>query len=1241
MEATQSFRLAGGTDVEEISCSHVNGHLVVYWEDIESVFPEVKRIKCGNASVNLMRSPDEKRMEPYRIQYYPDVVLDIVISTSDGNEPTTVSPTNSSTSAKLQQQNLPSDDEGDTTLIPNQVVKYVPKDAIESNVEQPVVASPLSDSQSKALTSSTPDALVQAIKDGHLNRLGKQLIVRLQDLKDEVAKNNVLASKNNDLASKNNELASKNNELASKNNELASKNNELASKINNLVLENNQVGYENKELLIRLNDLQKVLDSKQDEMKQLQIQALDRLALIQNSVKALLTQTFELHEYPIPRLFIVLPDEKSSWNAIDFFSNKFRLYFLCECGEHTKTTNSKIPHHIHLAKHEGYDIDRPNEFFQQYGSYVLIILRMLKFGITVAGVAIPALSQLIRVDGLGQAMECLNSLTKTIEPGMDLVINHIDKASADDGEAVVGFSEQTGSNEALEGADLRQLEAFLKIKDSNRVLGNLYRTVTGEGHVKWVCLDHFRENYHAKAAQSFRDTVDSLQGTFDEITGRAEVRLQSRVQAEQFYRVLESAKSIYELKVELDWDTTQSDFKMLRNALSKTSVGVLELHLIQQDVPSRDLLSRSQPYDSILEIMRHPSIQSFTIRGSCDFTKRSSLLSRNYDFPNLRHLNISLDQLKDDTLAVKRLITQSSNLSSLALGSSDGYTQTSLGETVGDLIYPPTLRRLDIPLYNFQDDIPGVTRLISNATNLSSLTVRTDKLIAKGWAHSMAKVWDLCLPPRPPRESNQSTDAQQCLGHYLRYHCETNGPQGLDRNVLKLFSNKMDSLGGSSDEDIGRVEAILRSSTHAEHFYYALENARSVHELKVVLDWGSTQGDLEKLRDTLATTNVGVLELHLQRDKLTRTPLNCNQLYDPVLDIMQHQSIQSFTIRGPRDFSKQSSLLSRNEGFPNLLHLDVSLQELKDDIPGVMYLITKASNLSSLTIGTGILKRGCRYVLEAYNAISEHRTYPINFKDLNLVIPRRESNQSTATQQCMEQLLEFYCGNGSGTLHADRLDELTMDTLTKATENGLAFRTLDLGRDDQLGDSFVNDISSIVARFEFNNITIHTKEEEGRVRILESIQWKYLRNLTIGVKPGSFETRVMRVLVDGVKKMSQMVELESFEFWSGTWGVPLPPPERDLLQTFVASASFKQLILLVDMTLGQILSLMKLNDFSRLEKLVLWAKDFDSVQVDAIIDGVGHATKLRVLELEWANITVKQKSQMESKGITLKNYLKL
>jgi hypothetical protein len=794
----------------------------------------------------------------------------------------------------------------------------------ESKAEQQLVLSPSSDVQDQACgTTNVSETPIQVIKGGS-ERL-HELSVNVSKIKD---KTSVIL-------------------------ELISMNNKLMSEIN-------QLASENKNQLAEIALLQQDLASKQDGMMKLQIQSLDRQVQLRNSVQALLTQTYELYENPIPRLFIVLPDDRSSWNSLDFFSNKFRLYFLCECGEHTKAAKSNIPHRIHLAKHEGYDIEHPNEFFQQYGSNVLTILKMLKFGISVAGVAVPALSNLIP-DALDQATESLKLLTMTIEPGMDQVINHIEKISTDEGGVVDRSPEQIENNEAFEGADLRQLETFLKNKNKNRALGNLYRTVTIEGHVKWVCIDHYRENYHEKAANAFRDSVQVLGGSFNENIGRVELRLSSKVEADQFYAALEKARSVYELKVELDWEVTQSDFKKLRDTLALTNVGALEVYLGQQDEPTRDIVNRSQRYDLLLDIMRHRSIQSFTIGGSQDFGKRSSIQSRNDDFSNLRHLDISLNQSKDDILGVKCLVAKAPNLSSLALGTNTGYT-------------------------------------------------------------------------------------------------------------------------------------------------------------------------VEELR-------------------------------------------------------------SKND-----------------------------------------------YLVQAYHAIVEHQTYPITFKEWNLRVPPlpKEPNRSIDVHQCKEHLFQDYWESTSEvTLDGDTLGSSDLDEFAK-TEDSPGFQTLRLQQADLLGKRFINNLSSIVARSELHTLAIYTRENEGRVRILESIQWTHLRTLWILLKPGTFETSVMRVLVDGVKRLSGKVELELFQLYSES-NTPLNMPQEDLLLSFAALTSIEKLALEVVMTLEQMLSLFKSTDFSRLEILKMWTQGFNPDKVDAIIDGLQHATKLRNLVLVDANITIEQKRRMEANGINLSN----
>jgi len=181
------------------------------------------------------------------------------------------------------------------------------------------------------------------------------------------------------------------------------------------------------------------------------------------------------------------------------------------------------------------------------------------------------------------------------------------------------------------------------------------------------------------------------------------------------------------------------------------------------------------------------------------------------------------------------------------------------------------------------------------------------------------------------------------------------------------------SLGGLLDENIAHVEVTLRSKSQAEQFYQVLGKAIPVYELKIDLDWDTTQHDFRKLCDTLATTKVGVLELDLGwYDGPIMDILNRSQRYDPILDIMQLSSIQSSAIRGPRSFSTRSGILSRNDDFSNL---EISLHQLQDDISSAIYSISKASNLSRLAVETGELKDDIGLALQVCHAIAEHWTY--------------------------------------------------------------------------------------------------------------------------------------------------------------------------------------------------------------------------------------------------------------------------
>ncbi|KAF9897093.1 hypothetical protein BX616_006193, partial [Lobosporangium transversale] len=277
-----------------------------------------------------------------------------------------------------------------------------------------------------------------------------------------------------------------------------------------------------------------LLQNKQSEMLQMQKQVLDRLAIIQSRVQAPITQTYELHEYPIPRLFIVLPKLTGPLDKLGKpFAYQFRLFFLRKCGGHTKPSKSNIPHHIHLAKHEGYNIDRPAEFFEKYGSYVLTMLQILKYGVLAAGFVLPPLAQLDISDWIDVARGVVKVSGHGIVLLVDESINYFQNnhQEADGGINNIAGQAMIGKSEVLEGADLRRLQSFLLAHNQSRTLGNLYRIVTLEGHVKW----------------RFKEIVAANGGEYDEQHGSIDTSLRSSVQAKEFYEVMVQARGIQEL----------------------------------------------------------------------------------------------------------------------------------------------------------------------------------------------------------------------------------------------------------------------------------------------------------------------------------------------------------------------------------------------------------------------------------------------------------------------------------------------------------------------------------------------------------------------------------------------------------------------------------------------------------------------------------------------------------------------
>ncbi|KAF8937267.1 hypothetical protein BGZ58_002997 [Dissophora ornata] len=548
---------------------------IILWKDIERVFKGVQYVANESNAVSFMTDDDFKELSPSRICYHPGIVLRIILENSDHESSALASaPTSAEADTWASYPTTTFGGLGDVQATPSQTYSLSVAE-IEPTVRTIVVSS----------NGMNPKARISLHACNELYGSYFQAVMAGQIQQADIIKDN------------------------------------MNKHFGDLKVE-----------MDRNKVLQEQILGMQEKMQTMQQEALDRLALIQSRVQAIVIQTYELHEYPIPRLFIVLPKALRNRDRVSKpFSNQFRLFFLCECGNHT-TSGGGEQHEIHLAKHEGYDVDKPNDFFKKYGPYVLTMMQMIKYGIIAAGMIVPPLAHFKLVKGIDTIQKNLKLAEHDIVKLVDETIDYIkdQKSSANGGIDVVedqmGLDKLEGQAgfdklEVIEGADFRQLQSYLTIQDKGRVLGNLYRIVTSEGHVKWVCMDHYRENYRESANKALKETIEANRGKFDEFSGVVVVTAASRTAAKQIYEAIIKARGVQQLEITVNWDATLDDFRVLNTAITKTNIVSLTIQGGGTS-PASDLFNRARRYEPLVQLMSNGRIQSLSLFALEDFFNR-------------------------------------------------------------------------------------------------------------------------------------------------------------------------------------------------------------------------------------------------------------------------------------------------------------------------------------------------------------------------------------------------------------------------------------------------------------------------------------------------------------------------------------------------------------------------------------------------------------------------------------------
>ncbi|KAG0313899.1 hypothetical protein BGZ99_008512 [Dissophora globulifera] len=414
------------------------------------------------------------------------------------------------------------------------------------------------------------------------------------------------------------------------------------------------VGQQYQESDTKLKDLEMKLRRAQDQAKayagkshaisqesmQTSAKIVDKAAEIQAKVQAVLTMNQEIHENPLPRLFVILPvlmPESSATVAAATTTTpteakpslgdqrRFRLHFLCDCGHHTRPLRSSGLNHIHYVEHEGYEITHPAEFFDNYGPFIRSLSHLIRKGAHFGSVSIaPLVSSAQQTQQ--QHVQDANGIYRATVAGQEMLKNKIlDTRLAEtidylDSLESMDPSEMEESNndvgQYFDGTDFRQLLAYVKIPPQEvQSLSNLYRIVTSGGHVKWICEDHYQSTIHHQNELLFQTEIAALGGQYDFRTGRAKVQLASDKDATHLYKCMSKAHNLHELDIGFKWSYTDSDLGKFVQAVNESKIRVLSVDGCKQKTEAQGIKLKDfrKNYHAMLRIFYGSKIESMTL----------------------------------------------------------------------------------------------------------------------------------------------------------------------------------------------------------------------------------------------------------------------------------------------------------------------------------------------------------------------------------------------------------------------------------------------------------------------------------------------------------------------------------------------------------------------------------------------------------------------------------------------------
>ncbi|KAG0007954.1 hypothetical protein BGZ82_004980, partial [Podila clonocystis] len=218
-----------------------------------------------------------------------------------------------------------------------------------------------------------------------------------------------------------------------------------------------------------------------------------------------------------------------------------------------------IPQHVHLSNHPGYELRRPQDFFQIYGDYVLRVLLMIKRGYSDNTYDIPPLDT-YKILWKRDAHLGGNLTKNTIRNLIDKTIAHIQEISPPKWIMEPGL---TRSQSAA-------IQAYLIVQNDGNAEGDLHRYIDYQQHVSWRCQAHKHQYFRRKPLACLQEFVSAQGGQVNMQQARLGIALQSWTEAGKFRGLLMGSRHSFNIAVNLNWKISRSDVKDLCQDIAKT-----------------------------------------------------------------------------------------------------------------------------------------------------------------------------------------------------------------------------------------------------------------------------------------------------------------------------------------------------------------------------------------------------------------------------------------------------------------------------------------------------------------------------------------------------------------------------------------------------------------------------------------------------------------------------------------------